>query len=188
MSDLAYCYLHMTDYELKALDTLDTPSYLNGILSDDDIVLPADMIPPNPEEHDNLPSQTHPSYPFGNPTNIKHPASKPRPFSAVDPRMQTRALYEDMSPAPTTVEMSVRWRELALETLLPPDEEKAQAEKALDARRMANGVPSNNPGQPGAPVTGDDDDSSDDGDEEEEDDDDEEESTDEEETDEEDDE
>ncbi len=59
----------MTDYELKALDTLDTPSYLNGILSDDgkppaarlshschdsdtDIVLPADMIPPNPDEHD----------------------------------------------------------------------------------------------------------------------------------------
>ncbi len=111
--------------------------------------------------------------------------------------MQTRALFEDMSLVPSTVHMSVRWKELALENLLPPDEEKAQAEKAKAARRMANGVPSNNSGQSGAPATADNDASSDNGDVEDDDDDDdddddsdeeEDDSTDEEETDEEDDE
>ena len=39
-----------------------------------------------------LPSQVHPSYPYGNPLSIKHPASLPRrPY---DPA--SRALFEDM--------------------------------------------------------------------------------------------
>ncbi len=57
----------MTEYELKTLDTLETPAYLDGLLLDDgthsstltyrisllsDMVLPPSMIPPNPEEHD----------------------------------------------------------------------------------------------------------------------------------------
>ncbi|KAF9055341.1 hypothetical protein BDZ89DRAFT_1098000 [Hymenopellis radicata] len=143
MTDLSYCYLHMTDYELKTLDTLETPAYLDGLLLDDDMVLPPSMIPPNPEEHDTLPSQTHPSYPFGNPTHVKHPASRPRLVH--DPT--SRSLFEDMGFGPATVDVTLRWKELALDQLLPSDESKQVAEKAIEARKMASGVPNNPPPQ-----------------------------------------
>ncbi|KAJ7602898.1 hypothetical protein FB45DRAFT_964530, partial [Roridomyces roridus] len=30
-------------------------------------------VPPDPDDSDLLPSKAHPSYPYGNPTNVKHP-------------------------------------------------------------------------------------------------------------------
>lgn len=98
-----------------------------------------------------LPSQVHPSYPYGNPTNIKHPAAKPRrPY---DP--SSRALFEDMGYAGGGVNGSLRWKDLALDLLLPVDEEKEEAEKAAQARKMASGVTANHappPPPPAAPV------------------------------------
>ena len=87
-----------------------------------------------------MPSQVHPSYPYGNPTNIKHPSSKPRP--PYDP--SSRALFEDMGYAGGGINGSLRWRDLGLEDLLPVDEEKEEAQRAIQARKLANGA-NNNP-------------------------------------------
>jgi hypothetical protein len=86
-----------------------------------------------------LPSHIHPSYPYGNPTNIKHPASRPRvPY---DPT--SRALFEDMGYAGGGVNGMLRWKDLALDILLPVDKEKEDAEKAAHARKMASGATAN---------------------------------------------
>ncbi|KAI0272726.1 hypothetical protein BC834DRAFT_922070 [Gloeopeniophorella convolvens] len=130
MTDLTFCYLHMTDNDLKVLDTVGTPEYLKGDLSDSEMDIPAHMIPPNPDDSDILPSHVHPSYPYGNPTNIKHPAARPRvPY---DPT--SRALG---------VNGTLRWKDLALDILLPVDKEKEEAEKAAHARKMASGAAAN---------------------------------------------
>jgi hypothetical protein len=114
------------------------------------------MIPPNPDDSDSsqchfsdrlplidlyltvLPSQVHPSYPYGNPTNIKHPAARPRP--PYDPT--SRALFEDMGYGGGGVNGSLRWRDLALDRLLPVNEEKEEMKRATEARKMANGATS----------------------------------------------
>ena len=86
-----------------------------------------------------LPSHIHPSYPYGNPTNIKHPAARPRvPY---DPT--SRALFEDMGYAGGGVNGTLRWKDLALDILLPVDKEKEEAEKAAHARKMASGATAN---------------------------------------------
>jgi len=103
--------------------------------------IPPHMVPPNPDDSDILPSQVHPSYPYGNPTNIKHPSSKPRP--PYDP--SSRALFEDMGYAGGGINGSLRWRDLGLEDLLPVDEEKEEAKRAMQARKMAIGATNNNP-------------------------------------------
>ncbi|KAG6820402.1 hypothetical protein H0H93_000909 [Arthromyces matolae] len=99
------------------------------------------MVPPNPDDSDILPSHVHPSYPYGNPTNIRHPAAKPRP--PYDPT--SRALFEDMGYAGGGINGSVRWRDLALEVLLPIDEAKEEAMRAMLARKMASGASNHNP-------------------------------------------
>jgi hypothetical protein len=33
--DLTFCYLHMTRHDLQILDTLESPDYIKGELSDD---------------------------------------------------------------------------------------------------------------------------------------------------------
>jgi len=81
-----------------------------------------------------LPSQVHPSYPYGNPTNIRHPAARPRP--PYDPT--SRALFEDMGYGGGAVNGALRWKDLALEQLLPVDEEKEEMKRAAEARKMAN--------------------------------------------------
>jgi hypothetical protein len=96
------------------------------------------MIPPNPDDSDILPSQVHPSYPYGNPTNIKHSAARPRP--PYDPT--SRALFEDMGYGGGGVNGSLRWRDLALDRLLPVNEEKEEMKRATEARKMANGATS----------------------------------------------
>ncbi|KAG1877368.1 hypothetical protein F4604DRAFT_1924446 [Suillus subluteus] len=128
----------MTEHDLKVLDTIDSPEYISGELSDDELDIPAHMIPPNPDDSDILPSQVHPSYPYGNPTNIKHPASRPRP--PYDPT--SRALFEDMGYGGGGVNGSLRWRDLALDRLLPVNEEKEEMKRAAEARKMANGATS----------------------------------------------
>lgn len=120
------------------LDTIDSPEYISGELSDDELDIPAHMIPPNPDDSDILPSQVHPSYPYGNPTNIKHPAARPRP--PYDPT--SRALFEDMGYGGGGVNGSLRWRDLALDRLLPVNEEKEEIRRAAEARKMANGATS----------------------------------------------
>jgi hypothetical protein len=40
---------------------------------------------------------------------------------------------------------SLRWRDLGLEDLLPVDEEKEEAKRAMQARKMAIGATNNNP-------------------------------------------
>lgn len=87
------------------------------------------------------PSQVHPSYPYGNPTNIKHPAARPRP--PYDPT--SRALFEDMGYAGGGINGTLRWRDLALDELLPIDEEREEALRAIQARKMASGTPGHNP-------------------------------------------
>ncbi|KAF8552867.1 hypothetical protein OG21DRAFT_1510947 [Imleria badia] len=136
MTDLTYCYLHMTEHDLKVIDTIDSIEYISGEISDDDLDIPAHMIPPNPDDSDILPSQVHPSYPYGNPTNIKHPAARPRP--PYDPT--SRALFEDMGYGGGGVNGALRWKDLALEQLLPVDEEKEEMKRAAEARKMANGA------------------------------------------------
>ncbi|KIJ25611.1 hypothetical protein M422DRAFT_55913 [Sphaerobolus stellatus SS14] len=80
------------------------------------------MVPPNPDDADTLPSQVHPSYLYGNPTNLNHPAALPH-----IPGEPGRALYEAST--------ALRWKDLALELLLPINEEKA--ERAALARKQA---------------------------------------------------
>jgi len=97
------------------------------------------MVPPNPDDSDILPSQVHPSYPYGNPTNIRHPAARPRP--PYDPT--SRALFEDMGYTGGGINGALRWRDLAMDQLLPADEEKEEAQKAAQARKMQQQMPSN---------------------------------------------
>lgn len=88
-----------------------------------------------------LPSQVHPSYPYGNPFNIQHPAARPRrPY---DP--SSRALFEDMGFSGGGVNGSLRWKDLALDTLYPIDEARQEAERAAQARKMASGASTNQP-------------------------------------------
>lgn len=72
--------------------------------------------------------------------NIKHPAAKPRP--PYDP--SSRALFEDMGYGGGGVNGAIRWKDLALESLYPVDEDKEQAERATHARKMASGVTTSN--------------------------------------------
>ena len=91
-----------------------------------------------------LPSQVHPSYPYGNPTNIKHPAARPRRTAD----FSSRALFSDLSYAGGGVNGALRWRDLALERLLPVDHEREEAARAALARKLANGAATaNNPSQ-----------------------------------------
>ncbi|KAF8903514.1 hypothetical protein CPB84DRAFT_1845805 [Gymnopilus junonius] len=131
----------MNRNDLLILDTVDTAEYMSGELSDDELDIPSHLIPPNPDDSDMLPSQIHPSYPYGNPTHIKHPSAKPRP--GYDPG--SRALFEDMGYAGGGVNGTLRWRDLGLDDLLPVDEAKEEAKRAMQARKMASGASNNNP-------------------------------------------
>jgi len=141
MTDLTYSYIHMTRHDLLVLDTIETPEYMKGDLSDDELDIPPHLIPPNPDESDMLPSQVHPSYPYGNPNNIKHPSAKPRQAYG----LLSRALFEDMSIGGGGTNGTLRWTDLALDELLPVDEEKEEAQRAMQARKMASGTSNNHP-------------------------------------------
>ncbi|EIN09444.1 hypothetical protein PUNSTDRAFT_43835 [Punctularia strigosozonata HHB-11173 SS5] len=131
----------MSSREVHALDTIETADYIEGDLPDEEVDVPSHLIPPNPDDSDVLPAHVHPSYPYGDPKNIKHPASKPR----IPHDRGSRALFEDMGYASSGVAGSLRWNDLALDTLLPVDREREEIEKATQARKMASGATSNNP-------------------------------------------
>ncbi|KZT34235.1 hypothetical protein SISSUDRAFT_1036445 [Sistotremastrum suecicum HHB10207 ss-3] len=149
MTDLTYCYLHMTDANIETLDTLDSIEYIDGQLSDEELEIPEHMVPPNPDDGDVLPSEVHPSYPYGNPFSLNHPASLPR--RPHDPT--SRTLYEDMDYNGTgDVNAALRWKDLALDRLLPVDEVSQEQERAANARKMASGTTAQNTGpQPPPP-------------------------------------
>ncbi|KAG6845023.1 hypothetical protein H0H87_001544 [Tephrocybe sp. NHM501043] len=140
--------METTDYMKGELSDDGLPTYKGSCLVDMLIIeisleldIPPHMVPPNPDDSDILPSQVHPSYPYGNPTNIKHPAARPRP--PYDP--SSRALFEDMGYAGGGINGALRWRDLAMDELLPVDEEKEEAKRAMHARKMASGASNHNP-------------------------------------------
>ncbi|KAJ6622922.1 hypothetical protein B0H10DRAFT_2162681 [Mycena sp. CBHHK59/15] len=130
----------MTQHDLTVLDTLETSEFLKGELIEDDLTIPAHLVPPNPDDSDILPSKAHPSYPYGDPTNIKHPVSQSRP--PYDPF--SRALFEDLGYAGGGINWTLRWKDLAVDELFPVDEEKEEAKRAVDARKMASGTGASN--------------------------------------------
>nr|GAT46182.1 predicted protein [Mycena chlorophos] len=137
MTDLTFCCLHMSNQELAVLDALETPEFLSDDPIPNEMNIPPHMIPPNPElESHILPSQTHPSYPYGDPTSKSHPTAKPRPL--YDP--SSRALFEDLGFGGLNINGAHRWRDLALDTLLQLDPVKEEAIRAADARKMTNGA------------------------------------------------
>lgn len=108
-----------------------------------------------------LPSQVHPSYPYGNPNSLKHPSARPRPSLGTS----SRALFEDMGYGGGGTNGTLRWTDLALQNLLPVDVEKEEAERAIQARKMASGTTTTNPQAPQAqPPAGQPNDEDDDGD------------------------
>ncbi|KII87277.1 hypothetical protein PLICRDRAFT_177048 [Plicaturopsis crispa FD-325 SS-3] len=129
----------MTEYDLQLVDTLETSEYITGELSDDDLDIPAHMVPPNPEDADILPSQSHPSYPYGNPNSSKHPSSRPR----LPKDLTSRALYQDGGSQRSDMNAALLWKDLAMDILLPVDEEKEAERRAATARKMASGAAAN---------------------------------------------
>ncbi|KAJ7067897.1 hypothetical protein C8F01DRAFT_1116143 [Mycena amicta] len=141
MTDLTFCCLHMSSSELQVLDTIGTSDYLIGDTIPDDLNIPAHLVPPDPDDSNVLPSRVHPSYPYGDPTNRKHPTATPRPL--YDP--SSHALFEDMGyGGGLNINGAHRWHDLALETLLPVDPVKEQAQRAAAARKLTGGA-SNTP-------------------------------------------
>lgn len=64
----------------------------------------------------------------------------------------SRALFEDMGYAGGGANGSLRWKDLALNILLPIDHAKEEAEKAAQARKMASGAAGNQPQAPQQPA------------------------------------
>ncbi|TFK52029.1 hypothetical protein OE88DRAFT_1658794 [Heliocybe sulcata] len=152
MTDLTYCYMHMTSYNLLTLNTIETDDYFMDDLQEEEVQVPKEMRPPDIEESEALPSQIHPSYLYGNPFSLKHPASGPRLYR--DPH--SRALFQDSAYGKGGKNNNLQWKDLALRELLPVDEAKEEAEKAAQARKMASGATPTNAGgqQPPNPPPG----------------------------------
>ncbi|CEL61747.1 hypothetical protein RSOLAG1IB_04497 [Rhizoctonia solani AG-1 IB] len=138
MTDLSYCYCHMSDLALNGLDDLER-DWIEGSLKPDSIDVPSHQIPPDPNDSDTLPSQVHPSYPYGNPTKPSHPVA----FEPLG-RGSSRAYYDDMRFERLRRLDRLRWTNLALDLLLPIDHEREEALKAAAARRAASGAAANN--------------------------------------------
>ncbi|GJJ09668.1 hypothetical protein Clacol_003892 [Clathrus columnatus] len=139
----------MTGYDIKTLDTLDSSDYLEDQLSDEELEIPPHMVPPNPDDSEILPSHVHPSYPYGNPTNLNHPAALPRVSGE-----PIRALYQDIGYFGGNVNATLRWKELGLDLLLPVNEAKEEALKAAIARKMASGGAAQGNHPPGVTLDG----------------------------------
>ncbi|KAJ7441864.1 hypothetical protein FB451DRAFT_1355434 [Mycena latifolia] len=109
--------MHMSAYDFQVLDTLESADCLKGELAD--LNIPPHMVPRTLMILI-LPSQAHPSYPYGNPTNVEHPASRPCP--PYDPSSRHGALFEDMGYDGGGVN------------------EKEEEKRAIEARKMASGA------------------------------------------------
>ncbi|KAL5513265.1 hypothetical protein ACEPAH_3663 [Sanghuangporus vaninii] len=131
----------MTNRDMLIFETFENPAtYLSGDLSDEELEIPVHEVPPNPDDSDILPSQVHPSYPYGNPTSVKHPANRPR--KPTDP--SSRALFTDLAYAGGGTNGALRWNDLALERLLPVNRAREEAARAALARKMASGATQGN--------------------------------------------
>ncbi|KAB5592429.1 hypothetical protein CTheo_4137 [Ceratobasidium theobromae] len=128
----------MTDLTLNGLDDLER-DWIEGSLKPDSIDVPSHQVPPDPNDSDTLPSQVHPSYPYGNPTKPSHPVA----FEPLG-RGSSRAYYDDMRFERLRRLDRLRWTNLGLDLLLPVDHEREEAMKAAAARRAASGATANN--------------------------------------------
>ncbi|GAA5912591.1 uncharacterized protein JCM6883_005316 [Sporobolomyces salmoneus] len=108
MADDRFCFIHQP-YSLHSLlssssssrgtpqegvEHVEEDDMLDWTLPDDDISVPLHLLPPYQDESDEtlLPSQTHPSYPYGNPyqslsllsssTSVTAPSSRPHPVGS----------------------------------------------------------------------------------------------------------
>ncbi|EPQ56738.1 hypothetical protein GLOTRDRAFT_105544 [Gloeophyllum trabeum ATCC 11539] len=132
----------MTDYDLKALRTLETEDYLVEDLKEQQVEVPREWKPPDIEESEALPSQIHPSYLYGNPFSLNHPASAAR----MHREPHSRALFQDSGYGKGGKNDNLQWKDLALHELLPVDRAKEEAEKSAQARKMASGAAPGNSG------------------------------------------
>jgi len=126
--------LHMTSARIAAMDFFDELDETSSIgkVDEDEIEIPIGAMPPDPDDGDNLPSQIHPSFPYGNPFKDK------TLIATVFTRhgMSTRALYEDAEFEGVGWRSTRRWKDLGLDVLLPPDpvtEEEAKAKAARNS-------------------------------------------------------
>ncbi|KAG8855403.1 hypothetical protein FRB96_007061 [Tulasnella sp. 330] len=134
MTDLTYCYLHMTSARIAAMDFFDELDETSSIgkVDEDEIEIPIGAMPPDPDDGDNLPSQIHPSFPYGNPFKDKTLIAT----AFTRHGMSTRALYEDAEFEGVGRRSTRRWKDLGLDILLPPDpvtEEEAKAKAARNS-------------------------------------------------------
>ncbi|KAG9012188.1 hypothetical protein FRB94_006556 [Tulasnella sp. JGI-2019a] len=134
MTDLTFCYLHMTSARIAAMDFFDELDETSSIgkVDEDEIEIPIGAMPPDPDDGDNLPSQIHPSFPYGNP--FKEKTLIATAFTRNG--MSTRALYEDAEFEGVGRRTTRRWKDLGLDVLLPPDpvtEEEAKAKAARNS-------------------------------------------------------
>ncbi|KAF8522994.1 hypothetical protein JB92DRAFT_3110302 [Gautieria morchelliformis] len=127
----------MTDELIGSLDEL---TELDEELLGEELDIPIHAIPPNPDDCEALPSQVHPSYPYGDPTNVDHPASRPR----TDGDPASRTLFVD-SMYTRAATATLRWDDLALDHLLPLVKEKVKIDTAAAAREFAPGNLAQNP-------------------------------------------
>ncbi|KAI5896900.1 uncharacterized protein SCHCODRAFT_02533492 [Schizophyllum commune H4-8] len=156
----------MTKNDILVLDTLETNEYLGDELinkgdsgDEDELDIPEALIPPNPEDQDQLPDQIHPSYPYGNPLSIKHPSSRPQEANDIT----KRGVYEALGYPGyhTDLQESNVWRELALgaytylmlnlppaDELFPVDDAHEMAARQTQARKMASGATAQGSGNP----------------------------------------
>lgn len=125
----------MTEAEIDNLDHIDDADYWDHALSDEELQIPPNMVPPDPDDSDRLPSNVHVSYPYGDPTRLTHPAAQANRVMDAN----SRDLYDETGGI-GNVNVGMVWRDLALDFLLPKDTTKEEAERAAKARRLANGA------------------------------------------------
>ncbi|KAF8586353.1 hypothetical protein K439DRAFT_1408918 [Ramaria rubella] len=123
----------MSDDMIGVIDELDD---IQEEMLDQEPEIPTYAMPPDPDECDALLSQVHPSYPYGDPTSANHSASQPR----MDADNTSRVLYMDII-CMGDITATLRWKELALDHLLPMNTGKAEAENGAHARENAAGNP-----------------------------------------------
>ncbi|KAG8904935.1 hypothetical protein FRB99_000989 [Tulasnella sp. 403] len=126
----------MTPARIAAMDFFDEidERSIIGWVDEADIEIPLGAMPPDPDDGDNLPSQIHPSFPYGNPFRDKHLTATAFPTNPVS----TRALYEDAEFEGVGPKAKRRWKDLGLDMLIPPDHVKDEEAKAKAARNSAH--------------------------------------------------
>ncbi|EJU03519.1 hypothetical protein DACRYDRAFT_114904 [Dacryopinax primogenitus] len=133
----------MTDGQLQQIDDdLDAMDY--G-LEFEEVEVPVEFLPPEPDDEDRLPSQIHPSYPYGNPTKAPHPSTAGTVPMGI---LGARALFEDVAVERKGFQTRPNWTDLGLDQLYRADPERVEAAAAAAARHT-------NQANPQAPNNGD---------------------------------